>query len=86
MANKWNQQTIGQPLAPTTGDAVPHRSNRLTKMMALFLLRLTGWRIVGEVQNVLIYPPFTPTGQIDKDMQQLKSYYQGAVGKHAANF
>lgn len=207
MANTWNQHTIGQPLAPTIGDAVPQRGNRFTKMVAVLLLRLTGWRIVGEVpnvpklivigaphtsywdfwlammtifalgvrieimgmdklfkhrplaaffswagvfpvvressngmvdavveringrnqmflglspegtrkkvdnwrtgfyhiaqktsldilpvrldfgqKNVLIYPPFTPTGQIDKDMQQLKSYYQGAVGKHAEKF
>ena len=52
MADILKQQTIRQPLAPTLGDAVPKRGNRLTKAIALFFLWITGWRIVGEVPNV----------------------------------
>ncbi len=207
MADTLKQQTINQPLTPTLGDAVPKRGNHLTKTIALFFLRITGWRIAGEIPNVpklivigaphtsywdfflammivfslgirieimgkatlfkyrpvaallywsgvfparqnssggmvetvaatmngrkkmflglspegtrkkvtqwrtgfyhiaqktnldilsvqldfgrktvFIHPPFTPTGQMDQDMQKIKAYFQDAIGKHAEQF
>ena len=52
MTEILKQHTSKQPLAPTIGDTVPKRGNSLTKAIAFFFLRITGWRIVGEVPNV----------------------------------
>ena len=52
MTETLDQTKVKQPLAPTLGDAVPKRGNKVTMAIAHFFLRLTGWRIVGEVPNL----------------------------------
>ncbi len=55
------------PLAPVTiaplGDAVARRGNALTRGLALLVMRVTGWRIVGAFPNlpqfVVIVAPHT---------------------------
>lgn len=52
MTKTLNQTDIKHPLAPTLGNNVPKRGNKLTMAIAHFFLRITGWRIIGEVPNV----------------------------------
>lgn len=37
---------------PRLGSDIPHRGNRLSRALMTFLMRLFGWRVVGEVPNL----------------------------------
>ncbi len=52
MTKTLNQTEIKHSLAPKLGNNVPKRGNKLTMAIAHFFLRITGWRIIGEVPNV----------------------------------
>src|ERR1700730_2453661 len=59
-----NPAMPARPLTlPVLGDQVPKRGNALSRALALFALKLTGWRIEGEFPNVskfvLIVAPHT---------------------------
>ncbi|MDX1547110.1 MAG: lysophospholipid acyltransferase family protein [Rhodothermales bacterium] len=40
------------PVLPPLGDAVPQRGNAFSRWFGRTLLRLLGWRVVGEVPNI----------------------------------
>lgn len=37
---------------PVLGDAIPRRGNQVTKWLALWVYRLSGWRMVGSLPNL----------------------------------
>ena len=52
MTKTLNHEKTKHPEVQVLGEAVPKRGNKVTMAIAHFFLRITGWRIIGEVPNL----------------------------------